>query len=174
MGFITQLQWNEISVKKRGTILDRWKEIYTVLFPEVDESQIPGPFYDISETADQLGRMINCDEFEAHMRADLPRRVLIQLNREFQIMAENARQRVAEIAQEQSVATLAAFLHERGFNAAGEAGVHLGVHLEALDSLFPFDFGLLNQSDIFTGDVHASWLEVPNEGGGQEQEDFMM
>ncbi|RYP13273.1 hypothetical protein DL765_006947 [Monosporascus sp. GIB2] len=158
MGFITQLQWNEISMKKRGAILDRWKEIYIILFPEVEESQIPGPFHDVSETADQLSRMINCDEFEAHMRADLPRRVLAQLNREFQIMAEHARQRVAEIAQEQSVATLAAFLQEKGFNAAGDEGVDLGI----LDDSFPFNFGLINQSDIFTMDVDASWLEVPN------------
>ncbi|RYP46969.1 hypothetical protein DL768_006892 [Monosporascus sp. mg162] len=145
MGFITQLQWNEISGKKRGAILDKWKEIYTILFPEVEEPQIPGPFHDLSETADQLDRMINCDEFEAHMRADLPRRMLAQLNREFQIMAEHARQRVAEIAQEQSVATLAAFLQERGLNAAEDAGVDLGI----MGDPFPFDFDLLNQSDIF-------------------------
>ncbi|RYP55557.1 hypothetical protein DL769_010132 [Monosporascus sp. CRB-8-3] len=180
MGFITQLQWNEISVKKRGAIPDRWKEIYTILFPDVEESQIPGPYgsangrnylvvHDVSETAEQLGRMINCDEFEAHMRADLPRRVLAQLNREFHIMAEHARQRVAEIAQEQSVATLAAFLQERGSNAAGGPGVHPGI----LDDSFPFDFGLLNQRDIFTGNVDAPWLEVPNEREGQEQEDSM-
>ncbi|RYP70381.1 hypothetical protein DL771_005502 [Monosporascus sp. 5C6A] len=162
MGFITQLQWNEVSVKKRGAILDRWKEIYTILFPEVEESQIPGPYHDVSETADQLRRMINCDEFEAHMRTDLPRRVLAQLNREFQIMAEHARQRVAEIAQEQSVATMAAYLQERGLNAAENAGVDLGI----VDDLFPFDFGLLDQSDIFTGDVGAPPLGVSNEEGG--------
>ncbi|RYP75641.1 hypothetical protein DL770_007374 [Monosporascus sp. CRB-9-2] len=170
MGFIAQLQWNEISVKKRGAILDRWKEIYTILFPDVEESQIPGPFHDVSETAGQLSRMINCDELEAYMRGDLPRRVLAQLNREFQIMAEHARQRVAEIVQEQSVATLAAFLQERGLHAAESAGVDLRI----VDNPFPFGFGLLDPSNIFTGDVGASRLEVTNEGGGVQDIEWQL
>ncbi|KFA53822.1 hypothetical protein S40293_01611 [Stachybotrys chartarum IBT 40293] len=45
-GFMSQPQWDEIS-RKRGlggqSVVQRWKEIYLVLFPEVDEASVPSP-----------------------------------------------------------------------------------------------------------------------------------
>lgn len=46
MGFMNQTQWCEISKKRQiqmTPLQERWKEIYLILFPEVDESSIPGP-----------------------------------------------------------------------------------------------------------------------------------
>ncbi|KAI4596632.1 hypothetical protein KJ359_005388 [Pestalotiopsis sp. 9143b] len=116
LGFMTQLQWDDIHAKRGHgmTDMERWKEMYKILFPDVDDSEIPGPYYDVTEATRQLGRLIDCDEYEAYLRQNLPQRIMTQLNRKFQVMAEQARQRLVEIVQEQSAETLGAFLREKG------------------------------------------------------------
>lgn len=98
--------------------------------------------------------MINCDEYESYLKEQLPRKVLIQLNKEFQIMAEHAKQRLVEIVREESVATLAGFLREKGFSSENPS---LEPELRALDDMVPFSFEVLNHSSIFDVDVDAAW-----------------
>lgn len=46
MGFMTQIQSEEIGKKRQVhtvPLLQRWKEIYLILFPDADEDTIPGP-----------------------------------------------------------------------------------------------------------------------------------
>lgn len=111
--------------------------------------------YDVSESAENLGRMINCDDYETYLKRDLPRRILVQLNREFQIMAEHAKQRLAEIAREESVATLAGYLREKGLNSNASSEPELG----AIKPMVPFNFEILDgdRGINFGEGVAASW-----------------
>lgn len=99
--------------------------------------------------------MINCDEYEIYLKQHLPRRILVQLNKEFQIMAEHAKERLSEIAREESLATLTRFLQEKGLNS----GASLEPGLDAPDHMVPFSFELLNDDGgiDFFGDAVTSW-----------------
>lgn len=51
IGFMTQIQWDDINKRKgsRTSVLERWREIYTILFPDAGEDPIPGPCKSITK-----------------------------------------------------------------------------------------------------------------------------
>ncbi|KAF3806805.1 hypothetical protein GCG54_00007054 [Colletotrichum gloeosporioides] len=65
MGFMTQIQSEEISKKRQAhtvPLLQRWKEIYLILFPDADEDTIPGPYFEATEISDGLSNIFDPQE----------------------------------------------------------------------------------------------------------------
>ncbi|KAF7527698.1 hypothetical protein G7054_g10389 [Neopestalotiopsis clavispora] len=122
LGFMTQLQRDDIHARRGNgmTDVERWKEIFKILFPEVVEDQIPSLYHDVMEPRKQLGHLINCDEYEAYSEQTLPQRIMTELNREFRVMAQEAKQKLVRIVQQQSTETLGAFMKEKGLVRHGE------------------------------------------------------
>lgn len=117
--------------------------------------------HDVAETSRQLNRLIDCDEYEMYLRQNLPRRIATMLNREFQIMAEQARQRLVEIVQEQSLETLANFLREKGLIQQGgdkQDPETVGEPYIQDDGSF---LALLNDTDLFPADNFQEWGSFP-------------
>ncbi|KAH6896814.1 hypothetical protein B0T10DRAFT_475159 [Thelonectria olida] len=118
-GFVTQFQMDDISKVRHApgaTITQTWGEIYMVLFPDIDEGSIPGPFFETLSTSAGLSHLIDPQEYETYLKDHLPRRVLVKLNAEFQIMAEHAKQRLVDIVHEESLETLRGYMLQKGVN----------------------------------------------------------
>ncbi|KAL1836191.1 hypothetical protein VTJ49DRAFT_5458 [Mycothermus thermophilus] len=82
---------------------DKWREIYTILFPDDDHSSIPSPYYDDSDDEEASG-FIGSGEFEDYatfVRREMPtlvRRELEVLFRdEFKDVEERLRPRIAQM-----------------------------------------------------------------------------
>ncbi|KAF6814848.1 hypothetical protein CSOJ01_03859 [Colletotrichum sojae] len=103
MGFMTQVQYDDVSRRKdkQTSELQRWREIYMILFPDTGEDSIPSPYFESTEVADNIKAAFDIDDFGAHLGRHLPRRVFARLNEEFQIMSEAARERLVNIVQEE-------------------------------------------------------------------------
>ncbi|KAI8158698.1 hypothetical protein K4K49_006793 [Colletotrichum sp. SAR 10_70] len=117
MGFMTQIQSEEISKKRQVhtiPLLQRWKEIYLILFPDADEDTIPGPYFEATETSNGLSNIFDPQEYECFLKRHLPARILMNLNREFQIISDRAKAKLAEMLQEESLEVLKAYVLQKG------------------------------------------------------------
>ncbi|KAF4871419.1 hypothetical protein CGCSCA1_v009620 [Colletotrichum siamense] len=117
MGFMTQIQSEEISKKRQVhtiPLLQRWKEIYLILFPDADEDTIPGPYFEATETSNGLSNIFDPQEYEYFLKRHLPARILMNLNREFQIISDRAKAKLAEMLQEESLEVLKAYVLQKG------------------------------------------------------------
>lgn len=85
---------------------------------------------------------------------------MTQLNKEFHIMAGQARQRLVEIVQEQSAETLAAFLREKGLvqPVDDKPGGNLPAEPIIQDDGSLQEF--LNDFDIFQTDALPDWVAL--------------
>ncbi|EQB51699.1 hypothetical protein CGLO_08733 [Colletotrichum gloeosporioides Cg-14] len=92
----------------------RWKEIYLILFPEVDECSIPGPYFEAFEISDSISNIFDPREYEGFLKQQLPARLLTNLNCEFQLFSELAKLKLAEILKEESLAILKAYVLQKG------------------------------------------------------------
>lgn len=81
--------------------------------------------------------------------------MLIASDHDVSESAEHAKERLSEIAREESLATLTRFLQEKGLNS----GASLEPGLDALDPMVPFSFELLNDDGgiDFFGDPATLW-----------------
>lgn len=107
------------------------------------------PDFDAADTSSGLRSMIDPLEYEAYLKRHLPKRILLKLNKEFQIIAEQAKQRLVQIIQEESLETLKGFLREKGVEAPSLVDA---VPLSNLDSdlNFPWDPNELDKLDPFS------------------------
>ncbi|KAI1114786.1 hypothetical protein F5Y14DRAFT_153054 [Nemania sp. NC0429] len=116
-GFMSQIQWDEISGKRAASnanILERWREIYLIIFPDMDQDIIPGPYFDLFDTEIELQRHIDPNEYDIYLKQNLPGRIIVRLNEEFHFMAERAKQRMLEIIQQESSEVLKSYLLAKG------------------------------------------------------------
>ncbi|KAF4846076.1 hypothetical protein CGCSCA4_v006322 [Colletotrichum siamense] len=160
MGFMTQTQWYEISKKRQiqmTPLQERWKEIYLILFPEVDESSIPGPYFEASEISDGISNTFDPREYEGFLKQQLPARLLTNLNREFQLFSEFAKLKLAEILKEESLAILKAYVLQKGGHSvqisekpAQSSGT------EAFNTRMP-DSGLFDTIETFGDEGHGEF-----------------
>jgi len=72
----------------------------------------------VIETSNELSGFIDPDDYEEFLKHDLPHRILLKLNQEFQIIAEQARLRLLTIVQEESLETLRCYVRQKGLGSA--------------------------------------------------------
>ncbi|KAF5008479.1 hypothetical protein FDECE_5238 [Fusarium decemcellulare] len=147
-GLITQFQMDDISKIRSSpitSITQTWREIYLILFPEVDEAAIPAPYLDFEplSTSDSLDHLINHVEYEAYLKQHLPQRILSKLNEEFQIMAEHAKRRLVEIVNEESLETLKCYMQQKRANPSSGLGQSSDQTSDRPSDDIEFDFDLL-------------------------------
>ncbi|SPO06511.1 uncharacterized protein DNG_09201 [Cephalotrichum gorgonifer] len=100
------------------SITEKWRAIYRTLFPDVQEVSIPGPFFDISETAKSVWDQLDPQEYEMHLKQNLRRRIIAKLNEEFQILAEHTKQRLVEIVQTESIEVFREYVQSKGMHSS--------------------------------------------------------
>ncbi|KAG7287262.1 hypothetical protein NEMBOFW57_006769 [Staphylotrichum longicolle] len=62
--------------KQAGSQVDRWKEMYRILFPDDDENDIPEPYdEDDPRMTWEAHRAQEFDQYERYLRRELPRLV---------------------------------------------------------------------------------------------------
>ncbi|KAF4465885.1 hypothetical protein FALBO_7251 [Fusarium albosuccineum] len=147
-GLITQFQMDDITKIRSSPITSTtqtWREIYLILFPEVDEAAIPAPYLDFEplSTSDSLDHLINHVEYEAYLKQHLPQRILSKLNEEFQIMAEHAKRRLVEIVNEESLETLKCYMQQKRANPSSGLGQSSDQTSGRPSDDIEFDFDLL-------------------------------
>ncbi|KAJ3525279.1 hypothetical protein NM208_g11704 [Fusarium decemcellulare] len=145
-GLITQFQMDDITKIRSSpitSIIQTWREIYLILFPEVDEAAIPPPYFEPLSTSDSLDHLINHVEYEAYLKQHLPQRILSKLNEEFQIMAEHAKRRLVEIVNEESLETLKCYMQHKRANPSSGLGQSSDQTSDRPSDDIEFDFDLL-------------------------------
>ncbi|KAF4820450.1 hypothetical protein CGCSCA5_v003661 [Colletotrichum siamense] len=116
MGFMTQMQWEMISKKRQRhttPLLARWKEFYLILFPDADEDSIPSPYFEACDTPEAFSNVFDPLEYEGFLKKHLPGRILVNLNREFQISSDHAKAKIADMLQEESLEVLKAYVLQK-------------------------------------------------------------
>ena len=104
--------------------------------------------FDVVETSDNFRGLIDPQEYAQYFKQHLPNRILAELNREFEIMAEHAKQRLLQIVQEQSAETMKGFLHWKGIAALPAAGLDTSNPVN--DDASVWGHGLFGDFDIFS------------------------
>ncbi|KAF6832900.1 hypothetical protein CPLU01_05849 [Colletotrichum plurivorum] len=156
IGFMTQVQWDDINKRKgnRTSVLEKWKEIYVILFPEVDADSIPSPYFEPIEVMENVKAAFDIDEYSTHLGRHLPRRVFERLGEEFQIMSEAAKKRLVDILQEEALESLRSYVLQREASQKPEssAAIH-SVERETLtwtnDMFEGIDFSAGGQLDFY-------------------------
>lgn len=117
--------------------------------------------FDVAETTRALRNYVDIQEYEAYLRKDLPRRVLIKLNQEFHIMAEHAKQRLLDIVRDESCMTLRSYMDQKGHSDGLLARQNDVV--DDADISAGWDLSILDNASIFSDQLATSFL-VPWEG----------
>ncbi|KXX78299.1 hypothetical protein MMYC01_206228 [Madurella mycetomatis] len=116
---MSQLQWDDIQSKTRGhgvNAREKWKDIYRILFPDVADVRIPGPYFDVAEASKILKAAIDPQEYEKYFKQHLPKQILVKLNQEFNFIAEHTKRRLTEIVEEVCTETLKEYLTSKGLD----------------------------------------------------------
>ncbi|KAL0934608.1 uncharacterized protein CTRU02_211407 [Colletotrichum truncatum] len=99
---ITQDQEKKLRSRKKTTVkelteAEKWAQVYSILFPDVREREIPSPYYTTEDAQTTLGG------YEDYLRRELPPLVRRQLEkeveRELSFVEEGMKQKVIEIAR---------------------------------------------------------------------------
>ncbi|KAF3811813.1 hypothetical protein GCG54_00014568 [Colletotrichum gloeosporioides] len=99
---ITQDQEKKLRSRKKTsskelTEAEKWTQVYSILFPDVREREIPSPYYNIEDAQTNLGG------YEDYLRRELPTQVRRQLEKEVEqqlsFVEEGMKQKVIEIAR---------------------------------------------------------------------------
>ncbi|KAK1845000.1 hypothetical protein CCHR01_12363 [Colletotrichum chrysophilum] len=99
---ITQDQEKKLRSRKKTsgkelTEAEKWTQVYSILFPDVREREIPSPYYNTEDSQTNLGG------YEDYLRRELPTQVRRQLEKEVEqqlsFVEEGMKQKVIEIAR---------------------------------------------------------------------------
>ncbi|KAI8210397.1 hypothetical protein K4K52_012259 [Colletotrichum sp. SAR 10_76] len=99
---ITQDQEKKLRSRKKTsgkelTEAEKWTQVYSILFPDVREREIPSPYYNTEDAQTNLGG------YEDYLRRELPTQVRRQLEKEVEqqlsFVEEGMKQKVIEIAR---------------------------------------------------------------------------
>ncbi|KAI8266541.1 hypothetical protein K4K58_009625 [Colletotrichum sp. SAR11_239] len=99
---ITQDQEKKLRSRKKTsgkelTEAEKWAQVYSILFPDVREREIPSPYYNTEDAQTNLGG------YEDYLRRELPTQVRRQLEKEVEqqlsFVEEGMKQKVIEIAR---------------------------------------------------------------------------
>ncbi|KAF4834184.1 hypothetical protein CGCSCA4_v013008 [Colletotrichum siamense] len=99
---ITQDQEKKLRSRKKTsgkelTEAEKWTQVYSILFPDVREREIPSPYYNTEDAQTNLGG------YEDYLRRELPTQVRRQLEKEVEqqlsFVEEEMKQKVIEIAR---------------------------------------------------------------------------
>ncbi|KAI8220107.1 hypothetical protein K4K54_008894 [Colletotrichum sp. SAR 10_86] len=99
---ITQDQEKKLRSRKKTsgkelTEAEKWTQVYSTLFPDVREREIPSPYYNTEDAQTNLGG------YEDYLRRELPTQVRRQLEKEVEqqlsFVEEGMKQKVIEIAR---------------------------------------------------------------------------
>ncbi|KAI1318472.1 hypothetical protein F5Y16DRAFT_406307 [Xylariaceae sp. FL0255] len=157
-GFMSQIQWDEISGKRapsNASLLERWREIYLALFPDIEVDATPGPYFDLFDIKSDLQSHIDPNEYNRYLKQNLPGRIIVRLNEEFHFMAERAKQRLLEIIQQESSEILKNYLLSKGIEThhpqSQPASPNVDTSTFADNSFHHFDPQMAHLPQSYTG-----------------------
>lgn len=78
------------------------------------DNDVKSPDFEATETSDGLSNIFDPQEYESFLKRQLPARILMNLNREFQIISDRAKAKLAEMLQEESLEVLKAYVLQKG------------------------------------------------------------
>ncbi|KAI1172536.1 hypothetical protein F4777DRAFT_510913 [Nemania sp. FL0916] len=154
-GFMTPFQWDEIhriKSSKGPASLEKWRDIYLILFPDVDESVIPGPYFDLSEVSNAIQQQINPYDCKWHLMQTLPRRVLARLDKRFDCLAEQLKNWLAEIIREEISDILKNYVLQEGIEPSSQPAGQC-----------PAEGELINDDVLDFGDGHLDGFDLPTQ-----------